>query len=75
MVGSSHRVFRLSSTAKTGRHDIAEILLRVVLKHNKSIKSIKYNCEHFKNSILEFARASNHLVILDNIRWLGLTLL
>ena len=25
-----------SSTTKTGRHDIAEILLKVVLKHNKS---------------------------------------
>jgi hypothetical protein len=29
-----------SSTTKTGRHDIAEILLKVVLKHQKSIKSI-----------------------------------
>jgi hypothetical protein len=28
-----------SSTTKTGRHDIAEILLKVVLKHQKS-KSI-----------------------------------
>jgi hypothetical protein len=26
-----------SSTTKTGRHDIAEILLKVVLKHKKSI--------------------------------------
>jgi hypothetical protein len=26
-----------SSTTKTGRHDIAEILLKVVLKHQKSI--------------------------------------
>jgi hypothetical protein len=26
-----------SSTTKTGRHDIAEILLKVALKHNKSI--------------------------------------
>jgi hypothetical protein len=25
-----------SSTTKTGRHDIAEILLKVALKHNKS---------------------------------------
>jgi ribosomal protein L29 len=25
-----------SSTTKTGRHDIAEILLKVVLKHQKS---------------------------------------
>jgi hypothetical protein len=31
-----------SSTTKTGRHDIAEILLKVALRHNKSnqIKAI-----------------------------------
>ena len=29
-----------SSTTKTGRHDIAEILLKVALKHQQSIKSI-----------------------------------
>jgi len=29
-----------SSTTKTVRHDIAEIVLKVPLKHNKSIKSI-----------------------------------
>ena len=29
-----------SSTTKTGRHDIAEMLLKVALKHQKSIKSI-----------------------------------
>jgi hypothetical protein len=28
-----------SSTTKTGRHDIAEILLKVVLKHQKSINN------------------------------------
>jgi hypothetical protein len=28
-----------SSTIKTGRHDIAEILLKVALKHQQSIKS------------------------------------
>jgi len=33
MVGGSPA----SSTTKTGRHDIAEILLKVALKHNKSI--------------------------------------
>ena len=27
-----------SSTTKTGRHDIAEKLLKVALKHNQSIK-------------------------------------
>jgi hypothetical protein len=29
-----------SSTTKTGRHDIAEILLKVALKHQKSINFI-----------------------------------
>jgi hypothetical protein len=29
------------STTKTGRHDIAEILLKVALKHQKSNQSIK----------------------------------
>jgi hypothetical protein len=31
-----------SSTTKTGRHDIAEILLKVVLKHKKIKKSINH---------------------------------
>jgi hypothetical protein len=38
MVGGSLRGIPASSTTKTGRHDIAEILLKVALKHNKSIK-------------------------------------
>jgi hypothetical protein len=35
-----------SSTTKTGRHDIAEILLKVALKHQKSNQSIllRYIC-------------------------------
>jgi hypothetical protein len=37
-----------SSTTKTGRHDIAEILLKVVLKHQKS-NQINY---HHNKSIL-----------------------
>jgi hypothetical protein len=32
---------RASSTTKTGRHDIAEILLKVALKHQKSINQLK----------------------------------
>jgi hypothetical protein len=32
-----------SSTTKTGRHDIAEILLKVALKHQKINQSIFYN--------------------------------
>jgi hypothetical protein len=31
-----------SSTTKTGRHDIAEILLKVALKHQKSINQSMY---------------------------------
>jgi hypothetical protein len=31
-----------SSTSKTDRHDIAEILLKVALKHQNIIKSINY---------------------------------
>jgi hypothetical protein len=31
-----------SSTTKTGRHDIAEILLKVALKHQKSINQINF---------------------------------
>ena len=34
-----------SSTAKTGRHDIAEILLKVALKHQKSNQSINQSIE------------------------------
>jgi hypothetical protein len=36
MVGGSLRVLRLLPTTKNGRHDIAEILLKVALKHQKS---------------------------------------
>jgi hypothetical protein len=37
MVGGSLQVLRpASSTTKTGHHDIAEILLKVALKHQKS---------------------------------------
>jgi hypothetical protein len=31
-----------SSTTKTGRHDIAEILLKASLKHQKSTKNIDF---------------------------------
>jgi hypothetical protein len=43
----------VSSTTKTGRHDIAEILLKVVLKHPKQIKynfSLQLFTEQFHNS-------------------------
>jgi hypothetical protein len=37
-----------SSTTKTGRHDIAEILLKEVLKHQKSKKVIEFLYWHIK---------------------------
>ena len=40
-----------SSTTKTDSHNIAEILLKVALKHEKSIKSIKYT-ELFEDLII-----------------------
>jgi hypothetical protein len=35
------------STTKTGRHDIAEILLKVALKHQKSNQNQFFVCEAF----------------------------
>jgi hypothetical protein len=40
MVGDSLRVLPASSTTKMGHHDIAEILLTMALKHQKSNQSI-----------------------------------
>jgi hypothetical protein len=40
-----------SSTTKTGRHDIAEILLKVALKHKKS-KSIKYQLNLYQQKYI-----------------------
>jgi len=39
MVGGSSPGTPASSTTKTGRHDIAEILLKLGLKHQKSKKN------------------------------------
>jgi hypothetical protein len=54
LTGASDKVYQLlahgrwfslgtpaSSTTKTGSHDIAEILLKVMLKHQKSINPLK----------------------------------
>ena len=43
-----------SSTTKTGRHDIAEILLKVALNHQKSIKNqiLLENVLHYINDNL-----------------------
>ena len=47
MAGGSLRVLPASSTTKTGRHDIAEILLKVALNTKNQIKSnqIKLNLD------------------------------
>jgi hypothetical protein len=42
MVGGSLQVPLVSSTTKTGCHDIAEILLKVALNTKNQIKSIIY---------------------------------
>ena len=42
MVGGS---LRLLSTTKTGRHDIAEILLKVALSNKNQIKSKRNGCD------------------------------
>jgi hypothetical protein len=48
-----------SSTTKTGRHDIlvAEILLKVVLKHQISNQSIKINIYIYYNQFGRFLNA------------------
>jgi hypothetical protein len=38
LLAHGHWFSPTSSITKTGRHDIAEILLKVALKHKKSIK-------------------------------------
>jgi hypothetical protein len=38
----------VSSTTKTGRHDIAEILLKVALKHQKSKSNSKFEIHPFE---------------------------
>ena len=50
MVGGSLRVLRPSSTTKTGRHDIAEILLKVAL--NTKSQSIMHYI-YFMNIIVQ----------------------
>jgi hypothetical protein len=59
-----------SSTTKTGRHDIAEILLKVALKHQKSIKSIIYDlsrCLAIIFSLFGFLASIDLLVIIDTV--------
>jgi hypothetical protein len=40
-----------SSTTKTGRHDIAEILLKLALKHNKSNQINHFSVTNLKNKV------------------------
>jgi hypothetical protein len=40
-IGNKYFSAPASSTTKTGRHDVAEILLKVALKHQKSNKKNK----------------------------------
>ena len=59
-----------SSTTKTGRHDIAEILLKVALKHQQSIKSIIYDlnrCMAIIFSLFGFLASIDLLVIIDTV--------
>jgi hypothetical protein len=50
MIGGSLRVLSASSTTKTGRHDIAEILLKVALsKRNQSIIKKRGNVRFINN--------------------------
>jgi len=48
-----------SSTTKTGRHDIAEILLKVALKHQKSKNQIKSNPDMKKTTNTQYEKSSN----------------
>jgi hypothetical protein len=56
MVGGFLRVLS-SSTTKTGRHDIAEILLKVVLntKKNPINQSINQSINQFPESVCSFS--------------------
>ena len=71
MVAGSLRVLPASSTIKTGRHDIAEILLKVALNtinqsinqtfHIKTLKTQTYKPRHvaFKIQVLPWDRHTN----------------
>ena len=52
-----------SSTTKTGRHDIAEILLKVALNTINQIKSVRgftsYNCLSFAPSVILVVMVTN----------------
>jgi hypothetical protein len=48
--------YSASSTTKTGRHDIAEILLKLALKHQKSNQITQQHINNFnKTPIFQFS--------------------
>jgi hypothetical protein len=71
IVGDFLRVLPASSTTKTGRHDIAEILLKVALRHQKSNKKIIFM---FPGLVLEqlFISGRVKLVLLTQTSLIGM---
>ena len=64
MVGGSLRVLQLLPPVKTGRHDIADILLKMASTHQKSIKINQFN------SLLELKIQIPHSIS-DSYWWQG----
>ena len=64
MVGGSLRVLQLLPPLKTGRHDIADILLKMASTHQKSIKINQFN------SLLELKIQIPHSIS-DSYWWQG----
>jgi hypothetical protein len=56
MVGGSLLVLPASSTTKTGHHDIAEILLKVALKHQRKSNQ---SCHDIAESGVKAQKKSN----------------
>jgi hypothetical protein len=53
MVGGSLRVPRPTSTTKTGRHDIAEILLKVALNTKNQSNQILTDHDNNRNILID----------------------
>jgi hypothetical protein len=56
-----------SSTTKTGRHDIAEILLKVALKQKKNPNHINVHHTVSKSTCNKYCRARTHAVLVVGI--------
>ena len=63
MVGGSLRVLRLLPRTQTGRHDIAEILLKVALKHKNSNQT--KHIQDSRNALLYL----KHILLLES-KWI-----